>query len=156
MAAFQAGFLAAQSVALTCQHGKPLAFVSVMTTDGMTEATVGLMRYLREAPPYTMEFTFTQLALDLKGRGFKLLSLGMAPLAGIARPPLSSGWHRIAGLLWEHGGPIYNFQGLRGFKNKFHPVWEPPYLAASHIRPFITLADAAALASGYAGSSSAV
>jgi phosphatidylglycerol lysyltransferase len=52
-------------------------------------------------------------------------------------------------LVWELGGPIYNFQGLRTFKNKFHPVWEPRYLAASGaIGPFITLAEVATLASG--------
>ena len=93
---------------------------------------------------------FTQLALELKARHFRMLSLGMAPLAGIARTPLSSRWHRIAGLLWEHGGAIYNFRGLRSFKNKFRPVWEPRYLAASGaIGPFISLADVAALANGH-------
>ena len=73
----------------------------------------------------------------------------MAPLAGLVRTPLSSQWNRMAGLVWERGGPIYNFQGLRSFKNKFRPVWEPRYLAASGaIGPFITLADVATLASG--------
>ena len=80
----------------------------------------------------------------------------MAPLAGLVRTPLSSQWHRMAGLVWELGGPIYNFQGLRSFKNKFHPQWEPRYLAASGaIGPFITLADVATLASGLIRGSSA-
>ena len=114
------------------------------------------MRQVPGAPACTMECLFTQLALGLKARGFKRLSLGMAPLAGIARTPLSSRWHRLAGLVWEHGKPIYNFQGLRSFKNKFRPVWEPRYLAASGAAgPFITLADVAALASGYRRGSSA-
>ncbi|MGB3549732.1 MAG: bifunctional lysylphosphatidylglycerol flippase/synthetase MprF [Candidatus Binatus sp.] len=150
VAGYEPRFVAAQSAALSWQDGKPLAFVTFMTTDLQTEATVGLMRQVPGAPTYTMEFMFTKLALELKARGFKSLSLGMAPLAGIARTPLSSRWHRIAGLVWEHGKPIYNFQGLRGFKNKFRPAWEPRYLAASGAAgPFITLADVAALASGY-------
>ena len=96
-----------------------------------------------------MEYMITQLALELKDRKFKILSLGMAPLAGLVRTPLSSRWHRMAGLLWELGGPVYNFQGLRSFKNKFRPAWEPRYLAASGtIGPFITLVDVATLASG--------
>ncbi len=150
VASFEPRFIEAQSAALSWQNDKPLAFVTFMTTDRQTEATIGLMRQVPGAPAYTMEFMFTRLALELKAQHFKALSLGTAPLAGIARTPLSSRWHRIAGLLWEHGGPIYNFQGLRGFKNKFHPVWEPRYLAASGtIGPFISLADVAALASGY-------
>jgi len=80
----------------------------------------------------------------------------MAPLAGIARASLSSKWHHLAGLVWEHGGPIYNFQGLRIFKNKFHPTWEPRYLAASGaFGTFVSIADVAALASGLGRGSSA-
>lgn len=156
VAAFEPRFIAAQSAALLCQDGEPVAFVTFMTTNHQTEATVGLMRQVPGAPPYTMEFIFTQLALELKARAFKALSLGMAPLAGMARAPLSSKWHRVAGLVWEHGRPIYNFQGLRRFKNKFRPVWEPRYLAVSGAAgPFITLADITALASGYSRGSSA-
>ncbi len=156
VAAFEPRFIAAQSAALACRHGQPQAFVTFMTTDLQTEATIGLMRQVPGVPPCTMEFMFTQLALELKTQGFKTLSLGMAPLAGIARTPLSSRWHRIAALLWEHGGAIYNFRGLRSFKNKFRPSWEPRYLAASGaIGPFISLAEVAALANSHRRGSSA-
>jgi phosphatidylglycerol lysyltransferase len=156
VAAFEPRFIAAQSAALACIQGRPQAFVTFMTTDLQSEATIGLMRQVPGAPACTMEFMFTQLALELKARDFKMLSLGMAPLAGIARTPGSSRWHRIAGLLWEHGGAIYNFRGLRSFKNKFRPAWEPRYLAASGaIGPFISLAEVAALANGRRRGSSA-
>ena len=97
VAGFEPRFVGAQSAALLSQHGKPIAFVTFMTTDLQTEATVGLMRQVPGAPPCTMECLFTQLALELKARGFKRLSLGMAPLAGMSRAPLSSEWHRLAG-----------------------------------------------------------
>jgi phosphatidylglycerol lysyltransferase len=29
-----------------------------------------------------------------------------------------------------HGEHFYNFQGLRAYKEKFDPVWEPRYLAS--------------------------
>jgi phosphatidylglycerol lysyltransferase len=155
VAAFEPRFIAAQSAALACRGGEPLAFVTFMTTDLHAQATIGLMRQVPNAPACTMEFLFTRLALELKARQFKSLSLGMAPLAGIARTPLSSKWHHLAGLLWEHGGPIYNFQGLRIFKNKFRPSWEPRYLAASGaFGPFLSIADVAALASGLGRGSS--
>ena len=156
VAAFEPGFIAAQSMAISCSHGVPIAFVTLMTSGQPSEATIGLMRQMPDAPPYAMEFLITNLAMQLKEQQFNFLSLGMAPLAGLLRTPLSSQWHRVGGLLWRHAGPVYNFQGLRSFKNKFRPAWEPRYLATSGaFGPFISMAEVAALASGRRGSSSA-
>ncbi|MFD1554524.1 bifunctional lysylphosphatidylglycerol flippase/synthetase MprF [Paraburkholderia silviterrae] len=150
VAAFDDDYLAAQNVLLVRQNGAPLAFVTFMTTDLNTDATVGVMRHLPGASPYAMEYLFTQLALHLKAAGYQSLSLGMAPLAGMGPTPLASSWHRLAGLIWRFGGKFYNFRGLRGFKNKFAPRWEPRYLAASgSISVFITLADLSLLAGGW-------
>jgi len=150
VAAFDDDYLAAQHVLLVRQNGTPLAFVTFMTTDLNTDATVGVMRHLPGASPYAMEYLFTQLALHLKAAGYQSLSLGMAPLAGMGPTPLASSWHRLAGLIWRFGGKFYNFRGLRGFKNKFAPRWEPRYLAASgSIGVFITLADLSLLAGGW-------
>lgn len=146
VAAFDAGYLAAQSVMLVRQHARPVAFVTFMTTDLHTEATVGVMRHSSAASPYAMEYLFTKLALHLKQAGFDRLSLGMAPLSGLAPTPLAGAWHHIAHLLWRFGGRLYNFRGLRSFKGKFNPDWQPRYLAASGVLgPFLTLADLAVL-----------
>ena len=148
IAAYVPSFVAATPVALVRQSGRPIAFATVMQTDSRRCATVGLMRHTASAPTYTMEFLFTQLILRLKDEGFDTLSLGMAPLSGLAPLPLASRWHRLGSLIWRHGGSFYNFQGLRLFKGKFHPRWEPRYLAASgSFEPFVALIDVAALIS---------
>jgi phosphatidylglycerol lysyltransferase len=147
VAAFDAGYLAAQSVMLVRQNGRPVAFATFMTTDLHTEATVGVMRHLPTASPYAMEFLFTKLALHLKQEGFGRLSLGMAPLSGLTPKPLAGHWHRIGHLLWRFGGRLYNFRGLRTFKSKFDPDWQPRYLAATgSLGSLLTLADLAVLA----------
>ena len=152
VAAFAPGFIADQWVGLLRQNGRPAAFVSVMTTDLRQEATAALMRHTPDASRFAMEYVFISLALHLKQQGYQVFSLGMAPLAGMARNPLASPWHRMAGLFWEHGGRLYSFQGLRMFKAKFHPRWEPRYLAASgSIGPFLALTDVVALAGGGGG-----
>ncbi len=147
VAAFDADYLAAQSVMLVRQNGRPVAFATFMTTDLHTEATVGVMRHLPTASPYAMELLFTKLALHLKQEGFRRLSLGMAPLSGLTPKPLAGHWHHIGHLLWRFGGRLYNFRGLRTFKSKFDPDWQPRYLAATgSLGPFLTLADLAVLA----------
>ena len=150
VAAFNTAYLAAQSVMLVRQRGKPIAFVTFMTTDLNTEATVGVMRHLPDASPYAMEYLFTKLALHLKDAGFRTLSLGIAPLSGIQPTPFASLWQCVARLVWRFGGRFYNFRGLRGFKSKFQPRWEPRYLAVSgSLGVFVTLADLSLLAGGW-------
>jgi phosphatidylglycerol lysyltransferase len=105
------------------------------------------MRHLPTASPYAMEFLFTKLALHLKQEGFSRLSLGMAPLSGLTPKPLAGHWHYIGHLIWRFGGRFYNFRGLRTFKSKFEPDWQPRYLAATgSLGPFLTLTDLAVLA----------
>jgi phosphatidylglycerol lysyltransferase len=147
VAAFEPGFVAAQAVAVVRERGRPVAFATLMTTGLGHEATVGLMRHTADTPVCAMEFLFTKLILSAKIAGVRTLSLGMAPLSGVEPSPLSSRWHWLARLVRRHGGMVYNFQGIRLFKGKFHPNWEPRYLAASgSIGPFVALADVVALA----------
>src|SRR5271168_75900 len=93
-----------------------VAFLTLMTSGQPTEATIGPMRQMPDAPPYSMEFLITHLALELKARQFSVVSPSSVPLAGLACTPLSSQWHRVGGLLRRHAGSVYNFQGLRSFK----------------------------------------
>lgn len=149
VAHFNDEYLAAQSVMLVRQAGVPVAFTTFMTTDLNTEATVGVMRHLQGASPYAMEYLFTQLALRLKEAGFRSLSLGIAPFSGMQPTPLASMPHRAAAMVWRFGGRFYNFRGLRAFKGKFQPHWEPRYLATSGaVGVFLTLADLSLLAGG--------
>jgi phosphatidylglycerol lysyltransferase len=147
VAGFQLDYLAAQSVVIVRQNGHAVAFATFMTTDLATEVTVGVMRHTPSASPYAMEYLFVKLALFLKEAGYERLSLGMAPLSGLTPAPLAGPWHRMAYLVWRFGGLFYNFRGLRSFKGKFDPDWQPRYLAASGMfGPFLTLADLFVLA----------
>lgn len=150
VAAFSAPYLSAQSVMLLRQHDRPVAFVTFMTTDLHMEATVGVMRNVPDASGYAMEYLFTRLALHLKEAGLRTLSLGIAPLSGVQPTPFPSLWQRVARLAWRLGARFYNFRGLRGFKSKFQPRWEPRYLAISgSLGLLVTLADISLLAGGW-------
>ena len=74
---------------------------------------------------------------------------GTAPLSGFESSPVAPLWNRLGRFLYRHGEALYNFQGLRAYKEKFHPVWEPRYLAyPGGLRLPRVLADVAALIAG--------
>jgi phosphatidylglycerol lysyltransferase len=54
----------------------------------------------------------------------------MAPLSGIEQERLAPLWTHVAALAFRHGEHFYNFQGLRQYKEKFHPVWRSKYLVS--------------------------
>ncbi|MCB1062636.1 MAG: DUF2156 domain-containing protein [Verrucomicrobiae bacterium] len=58
-------------------------------------------------------------------------------------------WNRIGAQVFNLGEHFYNFQGLRAYKEKFDPEWEPRYLACGGgIRLPVVLLDIASLISG--------
>ena len=96
-----------------------------------------------------MEALFSHLMVWGKTEGYEWFVLGMAPLSGFERSPVATLWNRLGSFLYHHGEFVYKFQGLRAFKEKFDPVWEPRYLAyPGGMRLPKILADLAALVAG--------
>lgn len=132
LGAFEDAYVLSQPVAVVRLAGRIVAFATLMVTDTKAEATVDLMRFSPEAPKGTMDFLFASILEYLRGEGYRQFNLGMAPLSGMARREAAPVWDRLGGTLFEHGERFYNFKGLRAFKAKFHPRWEPRYLAVSN------------------------
>ena len=150
VAAYQREYVLAQPVALLRQNGEAIAFATVMTTDLRDEVTLGLMR-LKPGPTsrFAMEYLFVRLIQHFREQGYRTFSLGTLPLSGFSAHRLAPSWHRLARVIWSLGRRYYNFQGLRTFKAKFDPAWEPRYLAASGwFGPYLALIDIAALIGG--------
>ncbi|MDR6756805.1 phosphatidylglycerol lysyltransferase [Mycoplana sp. BE70] len=132
LGAFERDYVMSQPVAVVRKEGDIIAFATLLLTDLMIEATVDLMRFSQEVPRATMDFLFASILNHSKAAGYRTFNLGMAPLSGMARREAAPAWDRIGGLLFEHGERFYNFKGVRAFKSKFHPRWEPRYLAVSN------------------------
>ncbi len=77
-----------------------------------------------------MDYLFIELMLWGQAQGFEWFNLGMAPLSGLEAHPLAPAWHRVGNFIFRHGEHFYNFEGLRRYKGKFDPAWEPRYLVA--------------------------
>src|SRR6185436_3625423 len=93
-----------------------------------TEMSIDLMRYRRDAPEDVMEGLLIHLMTWAQSREYRCFSLGMAPLSGFEKSPVAPLWTRLGAFLYEHGEALYHFQGLRAYKEKFHPEWESRYL----------------------------
>jgi phosphatidylglycerol lysyltransferase len=147
--AFDPAYLSEFDIAVVRVNGRVTAFTNIWMAAGSRQAAVDVMRFDPEASTYTMEFLFTKLMLWAKQQGFQWLGLGMAPLSGMAGRDLAPVWQRLGAVIFQAGERFYNFRGLRLFKDKFKPVWEPRYLVCQGgLTPVGVFSDTAALIAG--------
>jgi phosphatidylglycerol lysyltransferase len=131
---FSLGFFSEQymrrcSVAVVRRGEQIVAFANLWEGGG-EELSVDLMRHLPDAPAGVMDYMFVSLILFGQERGYRWFNLGMAPLSGLENRSLGTLWNRVGALAYRFGENFYNFQGLRQYKEKFDPIWEPMYLAS--------------------------
>ena len=128
--AFSPPYLRQFPIAIVSSGGVPAAFANLWTTETLAELSVDLMRFDPDAPRGAMDFLFIELMLWGREAGYRFFNLGMAPLSGLEAHPLAPAWHRVGNFIFRHGEHFYNFEGLRRYKAKFDPSWEPRYLVA--------------------------
>ncbi|HEY0154038.1 MAG TPA: bifunctional lysylphosphatidylglycerol flippase/synthetase MprF [Longimicrobium sp.] len=155
---FSLGFFTAEyvrrfPVAVIEEEGRVMAFATVWPGADRQELSVDLMRFRDDAPRSVMEVLLLKLMEWGKEEGFRRFNLGMAPLSGLELSAVAPVWTRVGHFLFEQGEAFYNFQGLRSYKEKFHPVWEPRYMAyPGGLALARIMADVSALiAGGYRG-----
>ena len=146
---FSAEYLKHFRIAIVHFEGKPVAFANLLETDRRDLASLDLMRAHPEAPKLTMEFMMVGLIQHYKTRDYARFSLGMVPLSGLQPRRGAPLTQRLGSMVFQRGEQLYNFQGLRRFKDKFQPDWEPRYMAVpAGLDPLVALADTAALIAG--------
>jgi phosphatidylglycerol lysyltransferase len=126
---FDEDYLRRCPIAVVERAGRIEAFANLWTGNPGDEVSIDLARYRATAPPSTTEGLFVHIMLWAQAHGYSRFNLGMAPLAGVDPTRGPSLWRALARYVYEHGEELYNFQGLRAYKEKFTPVWEPRYLA---------------------------
>lgn len=109
-------------------NGTITAFANLIPEYQLNEATIDLMRHRREVAHGTMDFLFVRLLEWAQARGYTSFNLGLSPLAGVGERSEDPAVERALHFIYEHVDRFYNFKGLRQFKAKFHPHWEPRFL----------------------------
>ncbi|AIS14600.1 membrane protein [Pseudomonas chlororaphis subsp. aurantiaca] len=146
---FSEDYLKHFRIAIIRFEGRPVAFANLLETYSHDLASLDLMRAHPEAPKLTMEFMMVGLIQHYKNHGYARFSLGMVPLSGLQPRRGAPLTQRLGSMVFRRGEQLYNFQGLRRFKDKFQPDWEPRYMAVpAGLDPLVALADTAALIAG--------
>jgi phosphatidylglycerol lysyltransferase len=130
LGSFSPAYLRQFPIAVVRQGTRPVAFATLWTTEAREELMVDLMRYVRDAPANVMTYLFIQVMLWGREQGYRWFNFGMAPLAGLQHRALAPLWSRLGAFVFRHGESFYSFRGLREYKDRFDPVWEPRYLAS--------------------------
>lgn len=150
LGSFDRDYLGRAPIAVVRQQERIVAFASLMPGyHDLRELSVDLMRHGLHAPPGTMDFLFASLIEYAREKGYREFNLGMAPLSGVGSTRFARADERLARLAYEYGNRLYNYKGLRSFKEKFHPEWRGAYLAYPAFTPLPgLLIDTAALVAG--------
>jgi phosphatidylglycerol lysyltransferase len=127
---FQEPYLLNFPIGVVRHHGRIYGFANIWPGGNKYELSIDLMRHRPDAPNGIMDFIFCEIMEWGKNQGYQLFSLGMVPLAGLEPERVSSLWSNLGTFVYRHGEHFYNFKGLRSYKDKFNPTWQPRYLVA--------------------------
>jgi len=107
-----------------------LAYASIAPGyDDKKTISIDLMRHRELTPNGTMDYLFVSLLEWSKAQGYERFSLGNAPLSSVGENAGALREEKLAHLVFKRGSHWYGFEGLRRYKGKFSPEWEPRYLA---------------------------
>jgi phosphatidylglycerol lysyltransferase len=115
--------------ALYDAHDRLIAFANGIHSYNPKQATIDLMRYRHEAETGVMDYLSLCIMQHLYNTGWKEFSFGLAPLSGLDAEVNRNLESRALARLARINVSSFSFDGLRRYKNKFKPRWEPRYLA---------------------------
>lgn len=126
---FDPNYLVYFSAATVRKNNELIGFANLFICANQSEFSVDILRYTNEIPKGFMDYLYWELMLWGKSQGCKWFNLGLAPLVDLKGHPLEPLWNRIGKYLFRQGEHFKNFENLRHFEERFHPIWRPKYLA---------------------------
>lgn len=146
---FDPDYLDLTPLAVVREGGRIVAFANLLPGAGRGEVAIDLMRYRPDAPTGAMDYLFVRAIQWAGAEGYEGFDLGMAPLSGLEDRRIAPVFARVGALVFEEGGALYGFAGLRAYKAKFAPEWRAKFIAAPASTPLaMALLDVALLTSG--------
>lgn len=106
-------------------------FMNLVPTYEEGTANYDLLRCSDATPGNANDFLLLGLIEQLHAENIQTLNLGLCPLAGVDAPDSEETTlvDQALRFVFANGDRFYSFSGLRRFKAKYHPDWEPRYIA---------------------------
>lgn len=105
-----------------------VGFCSLMYTNYNDSISVDLIRWNKEVDLPMMDALYIHMLLWAQEQGYKQFNMGMATLSNVGHNQYAYLREKFAAKVFENMNGLYSFQGLRNYKQKFYPDWEPRYL----------------------------
>ncbi len=115
-------------------EGKISAFANIVPEYQLNEVTLDMMRHRQSMENGTMDVLFASMLQYFQQQGYDSFNFALSALSGVGEHPESRRLEKVLGYLYEHLNRFYNFKGLRAYKEKFRPRWEPRYLVYPRLR----------------------
>jgi phosphatidylglycerol lysyltransferase len=129
---FDEGYLQQCPIALLYDNEHHIqGFMNMVPTYDAGTANYDLLRCASDAPGNANDFLVMGAIEALRSQEAKVLNLGLCPLSGVDEPNSEETTivDQALRFVYANGDRFYSFSGLRRFKSKYQPTWEPRYIA---------------------------
>ncbi len=126
---FDEDYLKRTKVACIYHENELLAFANLQPFYDDKTISIDLMRYDKSKEVGLMDFLFIKLILWAQENNYEKFYLGMAPLSKVGDKIYSKKKERFFKVIYNFQNKVYNFKGLRSYKDKFKPDWSNKYIA---------------------------
>ena len=116
---------------LRAGNGHIQGFMNLVPAFQAGTANYDLLRCSNAAPGNANDFLMLGAIDYLRGAGVRTLNLGLCPLSGVDVPDNDEKTiiDQALRFVYANGDRLYSFSGLKRFKAKYRPEWEPRYIA---------------------------
>ncbi|HUB93994.1 MAG TPA: phosphatidylglycerol lysyltransferase domain-containing protein [Verrucomicrobiae bacterium] len=106
-------------------------FMNLVPTFESNTANYDLLRCANAAPGNANDFLMLGTIDYLHGESVQIFNLGLCPLSGVDEPDSDETTliDRALRFVYSNGDRFYSFSGLKRFKAKYEPSWEPRFIA---------------------------
>lgn len=105
-----------------------VGFCTLMYTNYNQSISVDLIRWNKDIDISMMDAIYIHMLLWAKEEGYKQFNMGMATLSNVGLNKHAYLREKFAAKVFENMNSLYSFQGLRNYKQKYAPDWEPRFL----------------------------